>query len=118
MAIKAVEKYMGEGIAKVGIPIMGSESFPTYQRLAPGVFCFAGARSEEKGITADHHNPKFDIDEDGLVYSCAVYLAYTFEYLNNGFDTDDRKMKVKYVDFLKSINAPAEQIKKIEEYKE
>ena len=118
MAMKAVEKYMGEGIAKVGIPIMGSESFPTYQRLAPGVFCFAGARSEEKGITADHHNPKFDIDEDGLVYSCAVYLAYTFEYLANGFDTEDRKIKVKYVDFLKSINAPAEQIKKIEEYKE
>ena len=116
MAMKAVEKYMGEGIAKVGIPIMGSESFPTYQRLAPGVFCFAGARCEEKGITADHHNPKFDIDEDSLVYSAAVYLAYTFEYLENGFDTDDRKMKVRYVDFLKSINAPAEQIKKIEEY--
>ncbi|MBR5265096.1 MAG: amidohydrolase [Clostridia bacterium] len=118
LAVNAVNKYMGEGIAKPGIPIMGSESFPTFQRVAPGVYCFAGCRSEEKGITADHHNPQFDIDEASLVYSCGAYLAYAFEFLNNGFDTDDRKMKTSYVDFLKSINAPDAQIKKVEEYNE
>ncbi|MBQ6867597.1 MAG: hypothetical protein IJO16_02865, partial [Clostridia bacterium] len=118
MAFEAVKNYMGEDIAIEGQPWMASESFSMYQKMAPGVLCFAGIRNEEKGITADHHNPMFEIDEEGLAYSCGVYVAYALQYLNNSFDTEDRKWDGTFVDLLKATNYNADRIKAVEEYKE
>ena len=118
MAFEAVKNYMGEGIAIEGQPWMASESFSSYQKLAPGVLCFAGIRNEEAGITADHHNPMFEIDEEGLKYSCGVYVAYALQYLNNSFDTDEKKWKGSLVDFLNSTGTYPERVKLVEEYKE
>ncbi len=47
-------------------PTMGGEDFSFYLQKVPGAFLFLGVRNEEKGITAPHHNPAFDVDEDAL----------------------------------------------------
>ncbi|MBR4879637.1 MAG: hypothetical protein IKU13_07395 [Clostridia bacterium] len=45
-------------------------------------------------------------------------MAYALEYLNNGFDTEDKKWKGTLVDLLKDNNMPADRIKAVEEYME
>lgn len=43
-----------------------SESFSRYQSIAPSCFVFVGARNEAQGMSAEHHNAQFDIDEAAL----------------------------------------------------
>ena len=47
-------------------PIAASEDFSYFLQQRPGAFVFVGANNEAKGITAPHHSPRFDIDEDAL----------------------------------------------------
>jgi amidohydrolase len=47
-------------------PIAASEDFSYFLRERPGAFVFVGANNESKGITAPHHSPRFDVDEDAL----------------------------------------------------
>jgi len=47
-------------------PIAASEDFSYFLQERPGAFVFVGANNEAKGITAPHHSPRFDIDEDAL----------------------------------------------------
>ena len=45
--------------------MMIGEDFSHYLKVRPGAFFFlTGCGNEDKGITAPHHNPKFDIDEN------------------------------------------------------
>jgi amidohydrolase len=46
--------------------IAASEDFSYYLEKLPGAFVFVGAGNEARGITAAHHSPRFDIDEDAL----------------------------------------------------
>ena len=43
-----------------------SEDFAFFLERLPGAFVFLGAGNEERGITAQHHSPEFDIDESVL----------------------------------------------------
>ncbi|HDF8175758.1 TPA: amidohydrolase [Staphylococcus aureus] len=43
--------------------MMIGEDFSHYLKVRPGAFFLTGCGNESKGITAPHHNPKFDIDE-------------------------------------------------------
>lgn len=45
---------------------MPGEDFCYFHRDCPGFFVEVGAASEEKGITAPHHNPLYQLDEDAL----------------------------------------------------
>ena len=47
-------------------PIAASEDFSYFLQERPGAFIFVGANNEAKGITAPHHSPRFDVDEDAL----------------------------------------------------
>ena len=47
-------------------PIAASEDFSYFLQERPGAFVFVGAKNEAKGITAPHHSPRFDVDEDAL----------------------------------------------------
>jgi amidohydrolase len=57
---------------------MTSEDFSFYQTVLPGVFFFLGSGDPEKGTTAPHHSPHFDVDDSvlprgvGLLASFAV----------------------------------------------
>jgi amidohydrolase len=52
----------------------GGEDFSAVLAAVPGNFFFLGARNEERGITAPHHNPYFDFDEacmhEGVAILC------------------------------------------------
>ena len=62
-------------------PVMGGEDFSAYQQRAPGVFAFVGAGNVERGITAAHHHPRFDIDEASLEVGLRYLVAATVELL-------------------------------------
>lgn len=62
-------------------PVMGGEDFSAYQQRAPGVFAFVGAGNVERGITAAHHHPRFDIDEASLDVGLRYLVAATVELL-------------------------------------
>jgi amidohydrolase len=47
-------------------PMAAAEDFSYFLQQRPGAFMFVGAGNREKGITAPHHSPEFDIDESVL----------------------------------------------------
>lgn len=57
-------------------PVMGGEDFSCYLQNIPGAFFFIGSGNPDKGITYPHHHPKFDIDEEALLYGTEI-LALT-----------------------------------------
>jgi len=63
-------------------PIMGGEDFGYFLQKVPGTFFFTGGGNIEKGITAPHHHPKFDIDEDALLFASKGLLQIALDYLN------------------------------------
>ena len=54
----------------------GSETFALYSQLAPTVFTLVGVNSKEVGSTAQHHNDKFDLDEDALQYGIGAMTQF------------------------------------------
>ncbi len=64
-----------------GIRDMGGEDFSEYARIIPGLFVFLGTRNEEKGIVYPHHSPRFDVDEDALIYGVAFEVKMALELL-------------------------------------
>jgi amidohydrolase len=50
----------------------GGEDFAEVLARVPGNFFFIGARNEELGFTAPHHNPHFDIDERCMPLGAAI----------------------------------------------
>ncbi len=64
-------------------PDMGGEDFSEYARIIPGLFAFLGIRNEEKGIIYPHHNPRFNVDENALIYGVAFEVNMAIELLKN-----------------------------------
>ena len=54
----------------------GSETFSLYNQLAPTVFVLVGVNNKEVGSTAQHHNDKFDLDEDALQYGVGAMTQF------------------------------------------
>jgi metal-dependent amidase/aminoacylase/carboxypeptidase family protein len=44
--------------------------------LAPTVFTLVGVNNPEVGSTAQHHNDKFDLDEDALQYGVGAMTQF------------------------------------------
>ena len=59
-------------------PSMGGEDFAFYTQKTKGVFLTLGIQNEEKGITAPHHHPRFQVDEDVLWKGTALYSILAF----------------------------------------
>jgi len=53
-------------------PLMVSEDFAEYGRLAPACFLLLGSGNAELGLNAAHHNPRFDFDERALPLGAAL----------------------------------------------
>ena len=67
----------------VGRTFQGGDDFAEYILRAPGAYAYVGSGNPEKPNTElAHHNSCFDIDEDCLKVSVALYSCYTIEYLN------------------------------------
>jgi amidohydrolase len=79
---EAVREALGEGALADASPFMAGDDFSAYQQLVPGVYFFVGAGNQEKGITAPHHHPRFDIDEDSLEIGTKLFVHATLALLN------------------------------------
>ncbi len=62
-------------------PSMGGEDFAFYLQKTKGAFLTLGIQNEEKGITAPHHHPQFDVDEAVLWKGTALYALLAFSTL-------------------------------------
>ncbi|MDR2763913.1 MAG: amidohydrolase [Tannerella sp.] len=60
-----------------------SEPFSKYATLAPSVFALIGAGNAALGTGAEHHNDRFDVDEDALPYALGAMTGFTVRFLNS-----------------------------------
>jgi amidohydrolase len=58
-----------------------AESFSQYSKLAPSIFLFVGIKNEALGSGAEHHNDRFDMDEDALSYALGAMVQFTVKFL-------------------------------------
>lgn len=59
---------------------MGSEDMAFFLERVPGCFAFVGSANREKGLTAGHHHPRFDFDEEALPRAAALLAAAIFDF--------------------------------------
>lgn len=76
LKIKAVASALvgPESVDFPAKPAMFGEDFAYYTQKIKGCFIHLGSRNESKGITNMLHDPRFDIDEDCLVYGVALHV--------------------------------------------
>ncbi|SCL91749.1 M20 metallopeptidase family protein [Sporanaerobacter sp. PP17-6a] len=81
-------KQSGEGflekknVIKIKYPSFGVEDFSFFSEKCSGGFFLLGSKNEEKNIVYRNHTPKFDIDEDCLVYGVMVQVQNVLNFLN------------------------------------
>ncbi len=65
-------------------PVMAADDLAYFTRARPGVCVLIGLLNTAAGITAPHHHPRFDIDEDALPVGAAVVAEAARRYLSGG----------------------------------
>lgn len=65
-------------------PIMPGEDFSAFGQVAPSCFILVGAGNRQKGITAAHHDARFDIDEDALDIGVRLSVNALLALLRHG----------------------------------
>lgn len=60
---------------------MVSEDMAYFLEQVPGCFIFVGSANPQRGLSASHHHPKFDFDEEALVIGLALLAGATLEAL-------------------------------------
>jgi len=83
IAQNGVEESVGSEALSNFPAWMASEPFGFCQKYFPGVFAFLGLQNEDKGIGAEHHHPKFDIDESVLKIGVAATVQYAIDFLQS-----------------------------------
>ena len=78
---RAAEAVLGPERVTSGERTMGSEDAAFFMQEVPGCYFFLGAANPEKGLTAPHHNPRFDFDEEALVLGLATLAQTAAFYL-------------------------------------
>lgn len=77
----AAAAVVGEKNVRHDVRTMGGEDFSMFLERIPGVFIAIGSRNESRGLTFDHHHPRFDVDEQSLRIGAEVLLETTRRYL-------------------------------------
>jgi amidohydrolase len=62
-------------------PVMPGEDFSAFAAQAPACFVLLGAANPAKDITADHHHPRFTVDEDALDWGVRLLAQSTLALL-------------------------------------
>jgi len=81
LVLGIAREVVGEENVKVPQPTMGAEDFSYFLEKKPGCFYFVGSVNEERGLTWGHHHPRFDIDEESMVYGMDVMIRTVLTYL-------------------------------------
>lgn len=59
-----------------------AETFARYSELAPTLFTFVGIKNDLLGSGAEHHNDRFDLDEDALSYGAGAMVQFAVSFLS------------------------------------
>ncbi len=62
---------------------MGAEDFSYFLERVPGAFFFVGSQNEERGLVWGHHHPRFDLDEDMMIFGMETMVKTVLRYLND-----------------------------------
>ncbi len=65
-------------------PLTVGDDMAEYCREVPGCYFLVGAGNRDRGITAPHHHPEFDIDEGCLRIGAEVLTRSTLALLDHG----------------------------------
>ncbi|MDR2118571.1 MAG: amidohydrolase [Tannerellaceae bacterium] len=79
--LRAVKELYPDRIFEGDGKWYAAESFSQYSTLAPSIFLFVGIRNESLGSGAEHHNDRFDLDEDALRYALGGMVQFAVRYL-------------------------------------
>jgi len=82
LAQRAAARVVGAERVVEPVPTMGGEDMAVYFERAPGCFVFVGSANAAKGLDHDHHNPRFDFDEDALAIGCEFLVQAAEEALH------------------------------------
>lgn len=63
-------------------PQMGMEDFAYYLKEVPGTFVWVGGNTDEIDLFP-HHHPKFNVDEQSMLYIGKLFIASIFDYQAN-----------------------------------
>lgn len=83
-AARAICQEVGPEHIRQISPVMPSEDFSWYQKLAPGAIMFLGVGDETKGTNYAQHHPKFNSDDDALPVGVASLATVAYHFLANG----------------------------------
>lgn len=79
----AVSLFGEDKVISCRTPSLGGDDFAEYILRVPGAYAYIGSGNSEKPNTVEpQHSCRYDIDEDCLTVSTALYSCYTIEYLN------------------------------------
>ncbi|MDR3236563.1 MAG: amidohydrolase [Prevotellaceae bacterium] len=59
-----------------------SETFTKYSSVAPSLFLLVGIKNEALGSGAEHHNDRFDLDEEALQYAVGAMVQFADKFLS------------------------------------
>lgn len=79
--IGALERAAGKGMVAEAPPVMASEDFGDFAKLAPGMFWFLNASPYPDRSGPPNHSPQFQIDEKYLETGVKALLEVSTEYL-------------------------------------
>jgi amidohydrolase len=79
----AAIEVVGEPNVRSDVRTMGGEDFSAFLAKVPGAFIAIGSRNESRGLTYDHHHPRFDVDEESLRIGAEVLLRTARAFLGS-----------------------------------
>jgi amidohydrolase len=77
---------VGSGRVVECAPLTAAEDFSFFLEQRPGAFILLGAGNPERGITAPHHSPEFDIDESVLPVGASLLAGIALDEEQPGSD--------------------------------
>ena len=89
IARAAAIQVVGNAAVAWNAPLMVSEDFSEYGRVAPSCFLLLGSSNPELGLNAPHHNPRFDFDERVLPLGVALLATVATRYLAEQETSDE-----------------------------
>lgn len=78
---KTANDLFPEMQVETGFQTMGSEDMAYLMEKVPGCYFFIGSANAEKGLSAPHHHPRFDFDENALHVGVALMAASAMSLL-------------------------------------
>ncbi len=76
--IQVTRRFLPEdAIVTNRVKELGADDFADYLAVCKGMYAFTGTGNPEKpGTESAHHHGLFDLDEEGLLLACNVYVDY------------------------------------------